>query len=137
MSLFDQYETSPTKEIDGVPVQFAPNDDGTVPTFIIAATSKTNARYAKALDSATKPWRRNMDAIGNEKAESLYRDVFIKTVLKGWSNVQDRDGKDIPYSQQAAIDLFKRLPRLYDAIVDQAGSIEIFKEEAREGEAKN
>lgn len=137
MSLFDQYETDAAKEAEGVEVTFPPNADGSVPTFIVAATSKNNQKYAKALELATKPYRRNMDALKNEQAEALYVDVFVKTVLKGWKNVQNKDGSEIAYNYQNALDLFKRLPRLYDDLNGRAGSIELFREAQREEEAGN
>lgn len=137
MSLYDQYATDAKKEAEGVEVTFPPNEDGSVPTFILAATSKSNQKYAKALDAATKPYRRNMDAMKPETAEALYRDVFVKTVLKGWRNVQDRDGNDIPYSNENAVKLFTDLPRLYDDLNSRAGSIDLFREAQREEEAGN
>lgn len=137
MSLFEQYGTDAKKEAEGVEVTFPPNKDGTLPTFVIAATSKNNQKYAKALEAATKPYRRNMDAMQPEVAERIYRDVFVKTVLKGWSNVQDKDGNPIPYSREAALDLFEKLPRLYDELNSRAGSIDLFREAQREEEAGN
>lgn len=136
-SLFDQFETNAAKEANGVEVEFAPNRDGTVPTFIVAATSKANTKYAKALNKATKPYRRNMDAMADEHAEAIYKDVFVKTVLKGWRNVQDRDGNQISFSVENALALFEKLPRLYDELVQRAGSIELFREAQREDEAGN
>lgn len=137
MSLFEQYGTDAKKEAEGVEVTFPPNKDGTLPTFVVAATSKNNQKYAKALEAATKPYRRNMDAMQPEVAERIYRDVFVKTVLKGWSNVQDKDGNAIPYSREAALDLFEKLPRLYDELNSRAGSIDLFREAQREEEAGN
>ena len=40
MSLFDQFETDTAKEIEGVPVKYAPNKDGTVPTFFLSRMGK-------------------------------------------------------------------------------------------------
>jgi hypothetical protein len=137
MSLYDQYATDASKEAEGVEVTFPPNNDGTMPTFILAATSKNNQKYAKALETATKPYRRNMDALKNETAEALYRDVFVKTVLKGWTNIQDKAGNDIPYSREAALKLFEDLPRLYEDLNARAGSIDLFREAQQEDEAGN
>jgi len=157
-SLFESYETNAKKEAEGVEVPFAPNQDGSVPTFILAATSKANAKYAKQLNAATKPYRRNMDAMQDEVAERIYKDVFCKTVLKGWRNVQvpakhieqfKTEGVvnvvgansnvdiDVTYSIENAIKLFTLLPRLYDDLVQRAASIELFRETQREGEAGN
>lgn len=148
MSLFDLYGTDEKKEVEGVEVTFPANEDGSVPTFIIAATSKSNQKYSKALENATKPWRRNIEAMGAENAERIYREVFVKTVLKGWRNVQVpqkiaehfegvAEAGDIPFNQKNAIVLFEKLPRLYDDLTQRAGSIELFRDARREEEAGN
>lgn len=137
MSLFRQYGTDAKKEQEGVKVELLPNDDGSIPTFVLAATSKANVKYTKALNKATKPYRRNMDAVSDEHAERIFKDVFIEHVLKDWQNVQENDGSPIQYSREAALSLFERLPRLYDALIDRANSLELFRDEQREGEAGN
>lgn len=148
MSLFDLYGTDEKKEVEGVEVTFPPNDDGSVPVFIIAATSKSNQKYSKALENATKPWRRNIEAMGSQNAERIYREVFVKTVLKGWKNVQVpqklvehfegvAESGNIPFNEKNAVALFEKLPRLYDDLTQRAGSVELFREAQREEEAGN
>jgi hypothetical protein len=137
MSLFEQFETDSKKESEGAEVTFPPNKDGSIPTFIIAATSRNNQKYAKALDRATKPYRRNLDAMGDANAERIYREVFVTTVLKGWKNVQNADGSEIPFSIENANILFDKLPRLYNVLNERANSIELFQDQQREAEAGN
>jgi hypothetical protein len=139
MSLFDTYETNAEKESEGVevPMPEATNKDGSVPTFILASTSRANQKYAKALEKATKPFRRNMDAMSTEVGNQLYQEVFIKTVLKGWRNVQTKNGEEITFTAANAKQLFETLPRLYDQLNEKASSIELFQDAQREEEAKN
>lgn len=137
MSVFNQFGTDKAKEAEGVEVPFAPNEDGTIPVFTIAATSRNNQKYAKELERVTKPYRRNMDALRDEQAEKLFMNVFVETVLKGWRNIKDKLGNEIPYTKENAIELFKALPRLYDELQSKAGGIEAFREEARETESGN
>lgn len=157
--LFDTFETNAAKEQNGVEIELGINRDGTKPTFLIAATSKANVKYARTLNRATKPFRRNMDAMADEHADNLYKDVFVKTVLKGWNNVEvtakyvdqfsgvaqlamhDDNGAYtkhvVPFTIPNALKLFELLPRLYDELVQRAGSIELFRENQLEEEAKN
>ena len=137
MSILDQFETNEKKEIEGVEISFPPNDDGSIPVFIIAATSRTNQKYSAALEKAVRPYKGNIKELGNARAEVLYRAVFVETVLKGWKNVQDRDGKEIPYSKEEALKLFQRAPRLYDRLNAEAADIENFKDAVREEQAGN
>ncbi len=137
MSIFEQYETDLVKESEGAEVTLAPNNDGSVPTFILAATSRNNQKYNVALEKAVKPFKNNLKDLPNEKAFDLYLKVFIDTVLKGWRNIQDKNGQGIPYSKETAYELFKKLPRLYDKLTADAADIETFKEAVREEAAGN
>ncbi|UUV44528.1 tail assembly chaperone [Rhodobacter phage RcMotherGoose] len=139
MSLFDQFETNAEKEAEGVEVQYAPNKDGTIPTFILSRMGKSNKKYAKALDKSSKPYARQLQlgTLAEETAEALFMGVFVKTVLKGWKNVRGRDGKDLPFSPENAIMVLKALPDLYDDLQDKARSAALFREETNEADAGN
>jgi hypothetical protein len=118
-------------------IELAPNKDGSIPTFKLASMGKANRAYTKALDKATKPYRSNINGMGNDLAESIFMKVFVATVLKDWQNVQQKDGSAIPFSEPNAIELFKKLPRLYDDLQEKAKSVELFKAEEQEADAKN
>lgn len=139
MSLFDQFETDADKEAEGVEVEYAPNKDGTVPTFIISRMGKANKKYSKMLDKATKPYARQLQlgTLANETADNLFMGVFVKTVLKGWSNVRGKDGKDMPFTPENATELFKLLPDLYEDLQEKAKSAALFREEVNEADAGN
>ena len=139
MSLFEQFETDNAKEIEGVPVKYAPNADGTIPTFYLSRMGKANKKYSKALDKATKPYARQMQlgTLAEETAEDLFRGVFVKTVLKGWENVRGKDGLELEFTPENAADLFKKLPDLYDDLQEKARSAALFREEINEADAGN
>ena len=139
MSLFEQFETDNAKEIEGVPVKYAPNADGTIPTFYLSRMGKANKKYSKALDKATKPYARQMQlgTLAEETAEDLFRGVFVKTVLKGWENVRGKDGLELEFTPENAADLFKKLPDLYDDLQEKARSAALFREEVNEADAGN
>lgn len=139
--LFKQYKTNSAKEVEGVKVEFleAQNDDGTIPTFIIARTGSSNKAYSKAVENATRPYRRQIElkTLKNEVAEKLMLPVFVDTVLKGWQNVQNESGERIEYSRDAAIKLMEDLPDVYQRLQEEAGTLSNFLEQAVEEEAKN
>lgn len=137
MSIHDEFATDQKKEIEGAKISLSPNKDGTIPAFFVAATVRTNSKYQKALEAATKPYRGNISAMGNEGAEKLYRKVFIDTILKGWEHVQDEKGNEISFSKESAEALFIKYPRLYDKLQSEAGDIENFKEAQQEIESGN
>ena len=88
MSLYKQFATNSEKEMEGVEVQMteAENEDGSIPTFVVSRMGKSNKRYSKALEAATRPYRRQIElgTMNNDKAEEIFMGVFVDTVLKGW-----------------------------------------------------
>ena len=139
MSIFKQFATDQTKEIEGVEVSYGFNDDGTEIKFFISRMSKSNKAYSKALEKATRPYRRQFElgTMDEKKAEEIFKEVFCSTILKGWENVQDDDGKNMDFSVQGAKFLFQSLPDLYQDLQEKANSAALFREEMVEEEAKN
>lgn len=141
MSLYKQFATNTEKEIEGIEVQMteAENDDGSVPTFVVSRMGKSNKRYSKALEAATRPYRRQIElgTMNNDKAEEIFLGVFVDTVLKGWKNVRDENGAEMPFSKQTATKLFKDLPEVYERLQEEAKLSANFREASLEEEAKN
>lgn len=139
MSLFKQFATNKEAEQDGIWVEYGPNDDGTIPGFKISRAGKSNKKWAKAIERATKPHRRAMElgTMDNTVAEKLMQGVFIESILTDWRNVQGKDGKALQLTKESATSLFEALPELYDDLNDKANKAAIFRDEALENEAKN
>lgn len=141
MSLYKQFATNTEKEIEGIEVQMteAENNDGSIPTFVVSRMGKSNKRYSKALEAATRPYRRQIElgTMNNDKAEEIFLGVFVDTVLKGWNNVRDESGADMPFTKQNAMKLFKDLPEVYERLQEEAKLSANFREASLEEEAKN
>lgn len=139
MSLFKLFGTNKSLEEEGIEVTYPANEDGTVPTFIVARMGKTNKAYSRELQRAMKPYRQQIkyDTLSNEQAEEVLLGVFIKSVLKGWRNVQNEKGKDVEYTYENAKKLFTQLPDLYEELQERAQSMATFRIEEREDVAKN
>jgi hypothetical protein len=139
MSLFKQFATNKDLETNGVEVQYGENDDKTVPTFIISRMSSSNKKYNKAIENATRPYRRmiDMNIMPNEQAEKILQKVFIDVILIGWKNVQDEQNKPIDFNSPNALMLFDKLPDLYADLKVAAQTAALFRAECLEEEAKN
>ena len=141
MSLYKQFATNSEKEMEGVEVQMpeAENEDGSIPTFVVSRMGKSNKRYSKALEAATRPYRRQIElgTMNNDKAEEIFMGVFVDTVLKGWKNVRCADGKVLEFSKPNALKLFTDLPEVYERLQEEAKLSANFRDEALEAEAKN
>ncbi len=138
-ALYSLFRTNKDKEQSGVDIPMGENEDGTVISFRLARAGKTNKQYQTALEAATKPYRRQieLETMQAEKAESIYREVFVNTILLGWSNVRDEQGQNIPFTRQNALKLFTDLPDLYDTLQAASTKVSNFREEKLEDEAKN
>ena len=141
MSLYKQFATNSEKEMEGVEVQMteAENEDGSIPTFVVSRMGKSNKRYSKALEAATRPYRRQIElgTMNNDKAEEIFMGVFVDTVLKGWKNVRDESGAELPFNKQSATKLFKDLPEVYERLQEEAKLSANFRDAALEEEVKN
>jgi len=141
MSLYSQFKMDEKKEIDGVKILFseAENEDGTIPAFFISRMGKTNKRYSKALDIATRPYRRQLElgTLASDVAESVFMSVFADTVLMGWENVRDAKAKDIVFNAQNSIKLFHDLPDVYERLQEESKIVSNFRSSEMESEAKN
>jgi len=139
--LHKQFKTNPTKESEGIRIEFqeAQNDDKTIPVFIISRMGKANKAYSKALEAATRPYRRQVElgTMKNEVAEAIFLQVFIDTILRGWENVQDENGELLVYSKESAVKLLTELPDVYERLQEESKISSNFRDFTLEEEAKN
>lgn len=138
-SLFERFEIDPKKADEGISITYPPNKDGSIPTFIVLHRGPGNQRYRAALEREQQQYRRLMDLNILDDATNLLimQRVFCSTVLKGWSNVQNRDGTSISFSETNALALFKKLPDLYYDLAKESGELSAFLLGAQENDAKN
>src|ERR1044072_1979697 len=139
MSLYGRFKTNENRETQGIEVELheAPNDDGSIPTFIVSRMGGSNKAYTRTLEKMTKPLRRQSDMglLGEEVLRPIVRKAFCEAVLKGWRNVFDENGKPVPYSLEAATKLMEDLPALYDILSSEASTLSNFRDKAIETES--
>ena len=147
MSLRRTFKTDKTKEVEGVEIPVGMNEHNNQPIKIrISRMSRSNKRYTKALEEATRP---HSSAISNETLDNdigsrILQEVFVDTVLLGWSNLpkseltgDEADADELPFSRENALALFEELPDLYDDWEGRAKKASTFRESEREKSAKN
>lgn len=139
MSLYKNFATESDKEVNGVEIPFEPNDDGSVPTFIIARSGGGNKPYLKALKDATKPYERQiaLKTLDAETDAMIYKKVFASYVIKGWQNVQDENGAPLAYTAANAVKLMSDLPDLYSILQSQSNEAALFRKTVVEEQSKN
>lgn len=137
------YRSDPAKEINGFTLTLdeAPNDDNTIPTFILSRMGGANVAYSKALEAETRPYRRQLElgTIKTEVAEEALMKTFCRTIVKGWANIQDENGKLIEFSEKAAYDLLSKedMKDLYNRLREEANTASNYRHAAREEEKGN
>ncbi len=146
MSLSQQFKSDDKKIEQGVPVTYAANKDGTVPTFYISRSSNANKDYQKELRRAFKPHERaiQLKQMKDDQAGDLLREVFAKSVLRNWANVAKCDVTGNPedegyseFNKENAVKLFTNLPDLFEDLQAQANDASLFRDDTLEENAKN
>ena len=139
--LHKSYTTNRNLEVAGFEykMEHATNDDGTIPTFIISRMGPSNPHYRKDLNAAMEPHKRKRElgTLSNEVAEKVLREVFCRTILKGWHNVQNESGEAINFTPEAAAKLMEELPDLYAELSNEAATMANFLEAQVASEGKH
>ena len=89
-----------------------------------------NPNYQKRFQILSKPYRRSIrrGTLSDDVAEKLLVQCMSETIVLDWEGVED-EGKEIPYSKDAAVDLLTKYPELRGYINDIANELEGFQEE--------
>lgn len=145
MSLSSVYKTDTDKETNGVEFLCPPNDDGSIPTFIVSRMAQSNPKYNLALEAAVKP-HKHLQRTGELKGDLAIKVVmqaFVRGCLVDWKNVEWGDivgghnKEKAPYTPENAIKLLERLPDLFSEIQEFASQISNFREEQIAADSKN
>lgn len=133
-SIYDAFGTDTNLEQNGIEVDY-----GDYGTFTIARSGGANQKYTRLLEAKSRPYRRQI-AAGNidiELMNGIIQQVMARTIVLGWDNVYDRDGKKIKFTTDACIKLFKDLPDLYEFLRDESQMLANYLILELEEDAKN
>lgn len=133
-SIYDTFKTDDNMETRGILLDYG--DAGKIK---IARAGGSNVRFQKALEAKTRPLRRQIDTetLSPEAGERVLVEVFASTVVIGWEDIKDSDGKDIPFSYENCVKLFTDLPDLFIDVREQAMKAANFRTAEIEEDAKN
>jgi hypothetical protein len=146
VSLSKQFKTDKKLEAAGIWVEYGPNSDGTIPSFLIARMGKSNKKFQKAAERATKPHKRaiQLGRFEDALAEKIYLDVFVSTILLDWKNVPLSDidksaeeNEKATFNAENAKALLTNLDELYDDLQEKAQQAGLFQEADLEVDAEN
>ena len=139
MSLYKQFATDKNVERDGVVLSYGKNSKNKDINIRIARAGGANIRYAKLLEAAIKPYRRQLqnETMDNGVAEDITMRVYAQSVVLGWEGVEDENGNGMEFTVENCMKLFKDLPDLWADIQSQATRASLFRQDILEADAKN
>lgn len=139
MSLYSTFKTDANLEKSGVWLNYGPNAKGDPIRIKIARAGGANKAFGKAVANKSRPHRRKIETntLDAETSDRLNLEVYAETVILGWENVEDENGKVMEFTKDNVIKLFTDLPDLFADVRLQAQEVAIFRGEEAEAIAKN
>lgn len=148
MSMFEQFETNPALETEGVWIDYG---DFRVR---VGRAGGANKKYLSIAELKTKPFRRAIQArtMPEERSRTLIYEIYAKTVILDWqvadgedengdtkwkSGIPKKGGGTLDFTEENVINAFKQLPALFTDIQQCAEDIALFRKEEMEADAKN
>ncbi len=85
--------------------------------YLVARAHRNNKAFLREMEEGMRPfqWAIDRNDLGAMKnaATGVLQEVYAKSILKG---IKKLDGTDLPYTAQDGMELFKKLPDLWDTI---------------------
>jgi hypothetical protein len=103
--------------------------------------SVNNRGYHDAKDRLLRPHLRQVraKALSPDEVLEIIKPAVAHHILKGWKNIQDDNGTEIPFSPQTALEFFRDpgLADLYSFVLEVSGEIENYRQQLLEEAAGN
>lgn len=138
MSMYKRYQPSKKLTEKGAPLRFPANEDGTVPTLILARAHVSNQLHAAAVARFYTPEvMKAMDEMPEEEAMDLAIEVLLAGSLMGWENITGEDDEPLEFNHDNAVKLFKDLPDVFTSAQMFVRNMNNYLKSAEENAVKN
>ena len=133
-SIYALFGTDSSMEQSGIWLEY-----GEFGRFLVARAGGSNSRFTKSMERLSRPHRRQIqnETLDESIANELLLKAFAESVILRWEGITDSDGKDLPFTRDNVIKLFKDLPDLFIDIREQAAKAANFQAAEVEGDLKN
>jgi hypothetical protein len=130
--LVEDFAKDPKKETDGAWMTFGRHE------FLVARSHRNNVTFLKLMEKEMRPYqwaidRGNFGAI-KDAANDVMKVVYAATVLKG---IRKLDGTALDYTPEDGVELFKKLPDLWDAVFKFSNTDQNYAPDQIEADSKN
>lgn len=138
MNIYSLFKTDAALEKEGIWIEYGTDGEKAMRIKIARAGGK-NTEFNKALEKATKPYRKQIQSgvLDDGTADKLFKNVFADKVMLGWENISDPDGKPMKFTKDNVLKLFEDLPDLFQDLREQSTNSTLFREEVRETDLGN
>lgn len=139
MNIYDLYATNTTSEKTGVPVEVGRTENGDKIVFYVARFGGENTKALEDMAERSKPYASRIEngKLPNDISRRILAENTAATLITGWENVTDKDGNELPYSFENAVNLMIDLPELMSIIRTKASTLSIYLKQSDEEVAKN
>jgi hypothetical protein len=120
MGLYSLFETDKVAEQEGIELILVDGDNEI--KFQLARAGGENKKFGSRMTQLLKPYNRSIAAgtMSDEKSAQLLSQAIAETIILSWSGVTDRDGNDMEFNKENAVQLLVDLPELRSIILDEA-----------------
>lgn len=134
MSVYSAFETSSDLETKGFVA-----DLGEAGEYTLARAGGKNENYTNTLSEKMRPLRAGIDAgvIPANVITKVFVEVFVDTVLLGWTKVTGRDKQPIEFNRANAVKLLIELPELLERLLKISMDFGNFKKAALDAAVGN
>lgn len=124
-NLDQMFKTDSNLELEGV--VFRIND---AISFRVRAFTGSNPRIKAAQAAHFKPYARQMElgTLDQKKTDELAMKTFIDVCLVSWEGIEF-DGQPVECTKENALELFKRLPKMFETLWSHANDFNNFRED--------
>lgn len=114
--------------------------------FQIGRAGGSNTKFAKILERLTAPHRRAIEnqVLPDSKAKELMAQAYAEGVVFAWGSkkhgdgrMPDAEGNPLDFSVDNVVKVLTDLPDLFMDIQEQAGRMQLFRQQLREADAGN
>ena len=144
MSMYKTFATDKDAERSGVWIDYGSF------RVLLARAGGGNKAFERALEAATKPFRRAIATgrMETERLTEIVRKVFVDTCILAWETKDEKTKAFVPgieYPRDTLVDakketilaVLEELPDLFDDLQDQATKATVFREGELEEDAGN
>lgn len=103
--------------------------------FTVTYCDPRSAEYLRVKAKYSKPYRKliDVDRLPPDKDREIVVNTFVECCLTGWDGITS-EGKEVPYSVEAARDLLIQSPTTFYSLTTEAQDLDTFKPSAGDTE---